>query len=148
MKTSIQIILKNYLIGISALSLGAWIIGEIPNWNSIKNELFQWVVTFLTIPIISVFFSWITRIRLNKTAQNIYPYSVILLFVSWMTALYIKALFIGIYLTIESGQEKVIESIVGYTIYQSWIYCIIGIIHGLLGGILLSKDLIKNLESK
>ena len=65
---------------------------------------------------------------------------------TWILTLYTKALTVGLFSTIESGQEKILESIAGYTIYQLWIYGGLGLIHGLLGGILLNLDLKKNLE--
>lgn len=62
---------------------------------------------------------------------------------SWIFNLYAKALAMGVLLTIENGQERILNSIFGYTIYQLWLYGGLGLIHGLLGGILLKSDLKK-----
>ena len=144
--TTTQIIFKHYLIGIVALTIGTWIIGEIPRWYTIEHELLEWIVSIVSIPLIGLFFSWRTSVRLKRTVRKIYPYSVLILFMTWIFLLYAKALVVGLYSTIESGQEKIIESIAGYTIYQLWIYSGLGLIHSLLGGILLNYDLKKNIE--
>jgi|TARA_B110000967_G_C18722396_1_gene478340 hypothetical protein len=112
----------------------------------IEHELLQWIVSIVSIPLIGLFFSWRTSVRLQRTVRKIYPYSVLIIFMTWILTLYTKALTVGLFSTIESGQEKILESIAGYTIYQLWIYGGLGLIHGLLGGILLNLDLKKNLE--
>ena len=129
-----------------AITLGFWIIGEIPKWYTIERDWLQWTVTILSIPIIGLWFSWTTRNRLRKNQKKNYGYSVLILFVTWILILYLKATVIGLTNTIESGREKILESIAGYTIYQLWIYGGLGLIHGLLGGIILNLDLKKNLE--
>jgi hypothetical protein len=111
----------------------------------IEHELLQWIVSIVSIPLIGLFFSWRTSVRLQRTVRKIYPYSVLIIFMTWILTLYTKALTVGLFSTIESGQEKILESIAGYTIYQLWIYGGLGLIHGLLGGILLNLDLKKNL---
>ena len=106
----------------------------------------QWIVSILSIPLIGLFFSWRTNIRLQRTERKLYLYSVLILFMTWILTLYSKAVVMGLYATFEKGQEQVLEAIAGYTIYQLWIYGGLGLIHGLLGGILLNYDLKNNLE--
>lgn len=65
---------------------------------------------------------------------------------TWILTLYSKALAMGLYSTFEKGQERILEAIAGYTIYQLWIYGGLGLVHGLLGGILLNYDLKKNMK--
>ncbi|MEA1787747.1 hypothetical protein U1E44_16745 [Arenibacter sp. GZD96] len=65
---------------------------------------------------------------------------------TWILTLYSKAFILGLYSTFEKGQASILESIAGYSIYQLWIYGGLGLIHGLLGGILLKYDLKKNVE--
>lgn len=128
------------------MTIGFWIIGEIPRWYTVEHELLQWTVTTISIPLIGLWFSWRTSVRIKKIQRKIYAYSVFILFMTWILTLYIKAIAVGLTSTIESGQERIIESIAGYTIYQLWIYGGLGLIHGLFGGILLNFDLKKNLE--
>jgi len=61
--------------------------------------------------------------------------------------LYFKALVIGIISSFEFERIRILESLAGYSIYQLWIYGIFGIIHGIVGGYFLSKEL-KNNEKK
>ncbi len=103
------------------------------------------MVTILSIPLVGFLFAWRINVRLQRTEKNIYSFSVLIIFLTWILVLYAKAMVMGLIATFESGQEKVLESIAGYTIYQLWIYGGIGLIHGLLGGILLRLDLKKNL---
>lgn len=145
LKITTGIIFKHYLIGLLAITIGAWIIEEIPRWYTIEQDLIQWMVTILSIPLVGFLFAWRINVRLQRTEKNIYSFSVLIIFLTWILVLYAKAMVMGLIATFESGQEKVLESIAGYTIYQLWIYGGIGLIHGLLGGILLRLDLKKNL---
>lgn len=143
---TIRIIFKHYIIGLIAILIGTWIIGEIPKRYTIERDRIQWIVSILSIPLIGLFFSWRTKIRLERTEGRLYFYSALILFLTWILTLYSKAIVMGLYSTFEKGQERILEAIVGYTIYQLWIYGGLGFVHGLLGGILLNYDLKKNLE--
>lgn len=136
-----QIIFKHYLIGLIAIIIGLWIIGEVPGWFTIQSDLLQWCVSILSIPLIGLFFSWRVKIRIERNEKRLYLYSALILFMTYILTLYSKAIVMGLYETIESGQESILEAIAGYTIYQLWIYSGLGLIHGLLGGILLNYDL-------
>jgi hypothetical protein len=131
---------------LTTLIIGTWVIGEIPRWYTIERDFIEWIISILSIPLIGLFFSWRTKIRLERTERNLYLYSVLILFITWILTLYSKALFMGLYSTFEKGQERILETIAGYTIYQLWIYGGLGLIHGLLGGILLNYDLKRNMK--
>ena len=79
--------------------------------------------------------------KITKERRKYYGISFLALFTSWILILYFKALVIGIISSFEFGQFRVLESLAGYSIYQLWIYGIFGIIHGIVGGYFLSKEL-------
>lgn len=147
MKELYKIVFKHYLIGLVVILIGFWSIGELPSWFTIERDWIQWLTTILSIPIIGVFISKRIDKKLNKAKKNIYLLSVLMIFLTWIMTLYSKAIIIGIVESFEFGRERVLESIAGYTIYQLWIYGGLGILHGLLGGILLAKDL-KKIKNK
>lgn len=147
MKKIYKIVFKHYLIGLLVILIGFWSIGELPSWFTIERDWIQWLITILSIPIIGVFISKRINKYLYKGKKNIYLLSVLMIFLTWILTLYSKAIIIGIVESFEFGRLKVLDSIVGYTIYQLWIYSGLGILHGLLSGFLLSKDL-KKLKKK
>lgn len=143
MKEIYKIVFKHYLIGLVIILVGLWAIGELPSWFSIERDWIQWITTILSIPIIGVLISRRIDKKLKKGQNNFYFFSVLIIFLTWIIVLYLKAIIIGIVESLEFESERVMESIVGYTIYQLWIYGGLGILHGILGGVLLAKDLKK-----
>jgi len=143
LKEIYKIAFKHYLIGLVVILIGFWSIGELPSWFSIERDWIQWLTTILSIPIIGIFISKRIDKKLKKEKKNIYLLSVLIILQTWIMTLYSKAIIIGIVESFEFGCETVLESIAGYTIYQLWIYGGLGILHGLLGGILLAVDLKK-----
>ncbi len=138
-----KIVIKHYLIGLVIILIGFWSIGELPSWYTIERDWIQWITTIISIPIIGIYISKEIEKYLHKRNKNIYLLSVLAIFITWIMTLYSKAIVIGIVESFEFKHERVLESIVGYTFYQLWIYSGLGIIHGLIGGIFLSKDLKK-----
>ena len=143
MKEIYKIVFKHYLIGLAVILVGFWSIGELPSWYTIERDWIQWLTTILAIPIIGILISRLIDKQLNKGEKNTYFLSVIMIFLTWIMTLYSKAIIIGIVGSFEFGHERVLESIAGFTIYQLWIYGGLGILHGLLGGVLLAKELKK-----
>ncbi len=84
--------------------------------------------------------------RLKKTENNLYFYSASTLGMTWILILYSKATIVGIVTTIETGQFKIFDSIIGYSIYQLWVFIGLGIINGIIGGIFLKIDINANLQ--
>jgi len=83
--------------------------------------------------------------RLERTNEKLYLYSALTILMTWILALYVKASTVGIVASIEQSRPEFINSIIGFTIYQLWIYIGFGIIHGTIGGIFLKIDLRRNL---
>lgn len=146
MKKTTKIFIKHYLIGILITTIGFWLVGEIPSWFSIKNDWIEWISTIVSIPFIVFFISKQIEKNNKHTNKRIYLFSALMMFLSWVLILYFKAFLIGIIDSIQSGEEKILESIVGFTIYQLWIFIGLGIINGLLGGIFLGNELKRNLK--
>ena len=143
MKEIYKTVFKHYLIGLVVILIGFWSIGELPSWYTIERDWVQWLTAILSIPIIGLLISFRIDKKLKKDSKNIYLFSVLMIFLTWILVLYSKALIIGIVESFEFGRERILESIAGFTIYQLWIYGGLGILHGLLGGVLLAKELKK-----
>ena len=143
MKETTKILFKHYLFGLLGVTFGLWLIGEFPSWFTIKRDWIQWIITIASIPLIGIFIAKRIDERLKFTDKKVYLFSALMIFLTWVLLLYSKAFAMGLIDTIESGSEKIIESIVGYTIYQLWIYAGLGVIHGILGGFFLSNELKK-----
>lgn len=143
MKKTRILIAKYYLFGLIALFIFYIFIGEFPAWYTIKRDWIQWITTIISTPIIGTLISKYLSKSVLRKKERYFSISFFALFISWLFSLYTKALVLGILASIESGKIKIIEAIMGYTIYQLWIYLIFGIIHGVLGGYFLAKELRK-----
>lgn len=141
------LIAKHYLFGLIAFIVFFVAIGEIPRWYAIEINWIQWITTIISIPIIGKLTSKFLLKNIAKKKGKYFGISFFVLFISWLLLLYSKALVIGILDTLKTGRMEIIESIIGYTIYQLWIYSIFGITHGIFGGYFLAKEL-KNLEKQ
>lgn len=117
------------------------LIGEIPRWYTIERDLIQWIITIISMPIIGILASKFLTKYIEKEKRNYFGTSFFVLFGSWILLLYFKAFGIGIIDSFESGRMRILESLTGYTIYQLWIYAIFGILHGIVGGVFLGKEL-------
>tara|TARA_Y100000589_G_scaffold322241_1_gene354852 strand:- start:1811 stop:2224 length:414 start_codon:yes stop_codon:yes gene_type:complete len=123
-----------------------WLINEIPSVEYLKLNKTETIATIVSIPIVGILFSKLLYRRMKKTEKNLYYYSVLTLGMTWVLILYSKAIILGIVRTIEIGQLELFDSIIGYSIYQLWLFLGLGIINGIIGGIFLKIDLIKNLN--
>jgi H+/Cl- antiporter ClcA len=65
---------------------------------------------------------------------------------TWILIFITKAVTISIGGSIEDEISDLPESLTGFNVNQIWNYLVIGIIHGLIGGLFLKIDLKKNLE--
>jgi len=137
------ILFKHYLFGLLGVTFGFLLIGEFPSWFTIKRDWIQWIITIASIPLIGIFIAKRIDKRLKLTGKKINLFSAFMIFLTWVLILYSKAFAMGLIDTIGSGSEKILESIVGYTIYQLWIYVGLGVIHGILGGFFLANELKK-----
>ncbi len=141
MKNIKFLITKYYFFGLIFLFVFYAIIGEIPSWYTIERDWIEWTTSIIAIPIIGILISKYLTEKITKERRKYYGISFLALFTSWILILYFKALVIGIISSFEFGQFRVLESLAGYSIYQLWIYGIFGIIHGIVGGYFLSKEL-------
>ncbi|MCB4797369.1 hypothetical protein [Neotamlana laminarinivorans] len=148
MKNIKILITKYYSFGLIFLFIFYVVIGEIPSWHTIERDWVEWITTIISIPLIIglLAFKYLNRyVRIEN--QKYFGISFFILFASWILILYFKALVIGIINSFEFERIQILESLLGYSIYQLWIYGIFGIIHGIVGGYFLSKEL-KNNEEK
>ena len=83
--------------------------------------------------------------QLERKNNKIYLYSFLTILFTWILILYAKAIAVGIISSIEKTEFRLVDSLIGFTIYQLWIYLGLGIIHGIIGAIFLRIDLKKNL---
>ncbi|MFV0146348.1 hypothetical protein OBJ96_13305 [Empedobacter falsenii] len=141
MKNIKFLVTKHYLYGLILLSIFYAVIGEIPRWYTIERDWIEWTTSIIAIPIIGKLVSKYLTKKIAKERRKYYGISFLALFASWILILYSKALVVGIISSFEFGQARVLESLVGYSIYQLWIYGIFGIIHGIFGGYFLSREL-------
>jgi hypothetical protein len=123
-----------------------WLINEVPSLDYFKLHLTEFIATIVSIPIIGILMSKLLSNRLKKTENNLYFYSASTLGMTWILILYSKATIVGIVTTIETGQFKIFDSIIGYSIYQLWVFIGLGIINGIIGGIFLKIDINANLQ--
>jgi len=141
------LITKYYFFALIFLFIFYDIIGEIPSWYTIERDWIEWITTIISIPLIGILaFKYLTK-YVGKEKQKYFGISFFALFASWILILYFKALVIGIINSFEFERIRILESLAGYSIYQLWIYGIFGIIHGIIGGYFLSKEL-KNYDKK
>tara|TARA_R110002033_G_C3749495_1_gene226017 strand:- start:114 stop:575 length:462 start_codon:yes stop_codon:yes gene_type:complete len=142
-----NLIIKYYLFGLIFLFVFYAIISEIPSWYTIERDWIEWITTIISVPIVGILASKYLSKYVGKTKPKYYGISFLVLFASWILILYFKALVIGIISSFEFERIRIMESLAGYSIYQLWIYGIFGIIHGIVGGYFLSKEL-KNHKEK
>ena len=139
-----KILLRHYIIGLAITVVIFWIINEIPGIFYFEEHLTEWIATFVSIPVIGFFMAKILSNRLKRTDNKLYLFSALIILLTWVLILYFKAVVFGIVASIEQTQFKFFDSIIGFTIYQLWIFLGLGIIHGVIGGIFLSVDLKKS----
>ncbi len=147
MKNIKILITKYYSFGLIFLFAFYAIIGEIPSWYTIERDWIEWITTIISIPLVGILTFKYLKKNVGKEKQKYFGISFFALFASWILILYFKALVIGIINSFEFERIRILESLAGYSIYQLWIYGIFGIIHGIVGGYFLSKEL-KNNEEK
>ncbi|MGM1057471.1 MAG: hypothetical protein ACQEWG_16415 [Bacteroidota bacterium] len=142
MTETYKIILRHYIIGLAITVVIFWMINEIPGIYYFEEHLNEWIATLVAIPVIGLFMAKILSNRLKRTDGKLYLFSTLIILLTWVLILYFKAAIVGIVTSID--QFKFLDSIIGFTIYQLWIFLGLGIIHGVIGGIFLSIDLKKN----
>ena len=145
MKNTKILIAKYYFYGIISIIFFYAIIGEIPRLYTIESDWIEWTSSIIAIPIIGILISKYLNKKIEGNKQKYYTTSVIALFISCIFLLYFKALVVGIIRSFEFGNFQILDSFIGYSIYQLWIYGIFGIIYGIVGGYFLSKEL-KNIN--
>lgn len=135
-----KILLRHLLIGVLATIFIFWLIDEIPNSDYLLARLHIW----LTIPIGMTISTWLTSKLiynlLTNQNRNRFVIAFGFLFFSWTVAFLSTAISEGILGTIRNGRFEILDALVGYGIYQLWLYWLLGIIHGLTGGLFLAMD--------
>ena len=144
MTETYKIILRHYIIGLAITVVIFWIIDEIPGIYYFEEHLTEWIATLVAIPVIGLFMAKILFNRLKRTDGKLYLFSTLIILLTWVLILYFKAAIVGIVASIDQAHFKFLDSIIGFTIYQLWIFLGLGIIHSVIGGIFLSNDLKKN----
>ena len=125
-----------------------WSINEIPSLYYFQEHLTEWIATIVSIPVIGFLMAKLLFHQLTRTNNKIYLYSFLTILITWILILYAKAIAVGIVTSIEKAEFRFVDSLIGFTIYQLWIYLGLGIIHGIIGGIFLRIDLKKNLVKR
>jgi hypothetical protein len=143
-----RILLKHYLIGSLVVALIFWFLNEIPNFDYINRHLLAFITTVISIPLIGLLISKLIDKYLADNGFRVYFLSFLSIFATWILLLYTKALVVGIISTFKTGEFEIIESLIGYSVYQLWIYAGIGLIHGVFGAIFLGMELKRNLNQK
>jgi hypothetical protein len=139
-KQTFKILLGHLLIGVSVTIFIFWLLDEIPNSDYLLARLHIW----LTIPIGLTLTTWLISkpIYNQLTRQNRNPFVIAFgfLFFSWTVAFLSTAISEGILETFRKNGFEIFDALLGYGIYQLWLYWLIGIIHGLTGGLFLAMD--------
>ncbi len=120
-----------------------WSINEIPSLYYFELHLTEWIATIVSIPLIGLIMAKLLSNRLKRSTKRLYLYTFLTLTMTWISVLYSKAVTVGIFESIAKQQPEFFDVIIGFTIYQLWIYLGLGLIHGVSGGIFLTLDLKK-----
>jgi hypothetical protein len=114
-----------------------WLINEIPNSDYLLARLH----ILLTLPIGLTLATWLTSKsiynQITRQKRNKYLVAFGFIFFSWTIAFLSTAISEGILGTIRNRRFEILDALVGYGIYQLWFYWLIGLIHGLTGGLFL-----------
>lgn len=139
-KRTFEILLRHLLIGASLTIFIFWLINEIPNSDYLLARLHIW----LTIPFGLTLATWLTSKliynQLTRRNRNSFLIAFGFIFFSWTVAFLSTAISEGVLGTIRNRRFEIIDAFVGYSIYQLWFYWLVGIIHGLTGGLFLAMD--------
>jgi hypothetical protein len=139
---TLKILLKHYGVGSLVAALVFWFVEEIPDPNDIERHGVAWVSTIISIPLAGLLVSkFIGRSMAQPGGFRVYLVSFLSLFSTWVLLLYAKALGVGLVATLRTGQEQLLDSLIGYTVFQLWVYAGIGLIYGILGGAFLGIEL-------
>jgi uncharacterized protein YneF (UPF0154 family) len=139
-KQTFKILLRHLLIGVLVTIFIFWLIDEIPYSDYILARLHIW----LTIPFGLILSSWLTSKliynRLTRQNRNRFLIAFGFIFFSWTVAFLSTAISEGVLGTIKNRRFEILDALAGYGIYQLWLYWLLGIIHGLTGGLFLAMD--------
>jgi len=144
----LKTLLKHYLIGSFILVLIFWLVNELPDLNYINRHLTAFISTVISIPIFGLLISKLLDKYLTDNGFRVYFLSFLSIFATWILLFYTKALVVGFVQTFKTGEIEIIDSLIGYSIYQLWIYAGVGLIHGVSGGIFLGMELKRNFKQK
>lgn len=137
-KQTFEILIKHLLIGALVTVFIFWLINEIPNSDYLSARLH----ILLTIPIGLTLATWLTSKsiynQITRQKRNKYLVAFGFIFFSWTIAFLSTAISEGILGTIRNRRFEILDALVGYGIYQLWFYWLIGLIHGLIGGLFLA----------
>jgi hypothetical protein len=139
-KQTFEILIRHLLIGVLVTIFIFWLMNEIPNSDYLLARLH----ICLTIPIGLTLTTWMISKsifnQITRQGRNKYLVAFGFLFFSWTFAFLSTAISEGILETIRKNRFEIFDALVGYGIYQLWLYWLIGIIHGLTGGLFLAMD--------
>lgn len=146
-KLTFGILLRHLLIGASVAIFVFWLLNEIPSNDYLLAKLH----IGLTITFGLILSTWTTsKLIYNQlTIQNRNSFLIAFgfIFFSWSVAFLSTTISEGILGTIKNKRFEIFDTLVGYAIYQLWVYLVLGIIHGITGGLFLAMDL-KKLENE
>ena len=139
-KRTFGILFRHLLIGASVTIFIFWLINEIPNSDYLVSRLHIW----LAIPLGLTLATWLTSKliykQLKRHNRNSFIIAFGFIFFSWTVAFLSTAISEGVLGTIRNRRFEIIDALVAYSIYQLWFYWLLGVIHGLAGGLFLAID--------
>jgi hypothetical protein len=134
------------MIGILIMVIILWTLHEFPNRMYFQLHLTEWYATIISFTIVWLLLAKLLFNRIKRTDKGLYLFSSLTIFMTWILIFITKAVTISIGGSIEDEISDLPESLTGFNVNQIWNYLVIGIIHGLIGGLFLKIDLKKNLE--
>ena len=135
-------LLKNYLIGLGAVLLIVWTIEPFDLRNFGPFSTF-WIGFILSTPLSCLITARFIHKKRELNTEHSYIYSVSALVLTWIIGFYFGVLVSAVEATFSSDDLGFIDILIAATINTLWIFAIIGLIHGILGGIFLTKRLKK-----
>lgn len=139
-KQTFKILLRHLLIGVSVTIFIFGLIDEIPNSDYLLARLHIWLTILIGLTLTTWLISKSVYNQITRQGRNKYLVAFGFIFFSWTVAFLSRAISEGILGTIRNRRFEILDALVGYGIYQLWLYWLLGIIHGLSGGLFLAMD--------
>ena len=139
-KQTFYILIRHLLIGAAVTIFIFWLFNEIPNSDYLLASLHIWLTLPIGLTLAALLSSKLIYIQLTRQNRNRFLIAFGFIFFSWTVAFLTTAISDGIMGTIRNRRLEIFDTIIGYGIYQLWVYWLLGLIHGLTGGLFLAMD--------